>query len=213
MAIKPEADEAYFKSRPEERDLANRLDEGFDVTYGHSWSELAMWLSEPKSHMRERFGFAKELLAVYSKHNRTDARVLTAIENISRTPRFKHRMERAIVLLIHNGDPEETRQLLQEHPDWIVVPVAVNELTNPERGDLFLRARIANSIGTLDLFGMSSPITSDRYFFGRNDLVQQLIVRLIDRGENAGLFGLRKTGKTSSVICRVPETGRSTYLS
>ena len=44
---------------------------------------------------------------------------------------------------------------------------------------------------------MSSPITSDRYFFGRNDLVQQLIVRLIDRHENAGLFGLRKTGKTS----------------
>ena len=197
MAIKLEADEAYFKSRPEERDLANRLDEGFDVTYGHSWSELAMWLAEPKSHMRERFGFAKELLAVYSKHNRTDARVLTAVENISRTPDFKHRMERAIVLLIHNGDPEETRRLLQEHPDWIVVPVAVNELTNPERGDLFLRARIANSIGTLDLFGMSSPITSDRYFFGRNDLVQQLIVRLIDRGENAGLFGLRKTGKTS----------------
>ena len=197
MAIKPEADEAYFQSRPEERDLASRFDEGFDVTYGRSWGDLAMWLSEPKSHMRERFGFAKELLAVYSKHNRTDARVLTAIENISRAPEFKHRMERAIVLLIHNGDAEETRLLLQEHPDWIVVPIAANEMANPERGRLFLRARIASTIGTLDLFGMSSPITSDRYFFGRNDLVQQLIVRLIDRGENAGLFGLRKTGKTS----------------
>ena len=197
MAIKAEADNAYFKSKPEERELATRLDEGFDVTYGHSWGDLAMWLSEPKSHMRERFGFVKELLAIYSKHIRTDARVLTAIENISRTPEFKHRMERAIVLLVHHGDPDETRQLLQEHPDWIIVPVAATELTNPERGTLFLRARIADTIGTLDLFGMSSPITSDRYFFGRNDLVQQLITRLIDRGENAGLFGLRKTGKTS----------------
>ena len=197
MAIKPEADEAYFKSRPDERDLASRLDEGFDVTYGHSWGGLAMWLSQPKSHMRERFGFAKELLTVYSKHERTDARVLTSIEHISRTPEFKHRMERAIVLLIHCGDAEQTRQLLQEHPDWIIVPIAANELTSPDRGSLFLRASIADTIGTLDLFGMSSPITSDRYFFGRNDLVQQLIVRLIDRGENAGLFGLRKTGKTS----------------
>ena len=197
MAIKPEADEAYFQSRPEERELASRLDEGFDVNYGHSLDDLAMWLSAPKSHMRERFGFAKELLVVYSKHNRTDARVLTAIEKISRMPQYKHRMERAIVLLIHNGDREDTRQLLQEHPDWIVVPILSKELTNPERGALFLRARIAKTIGTLDLFGMSSPITSDRYFFGRNDLVQQLIVRLIDRGENAGLFGLRKTGKTS----------------
>ena len=106
-------------------------------------------------------------------------------------------MERAIVLLVHNGDPEETRHLLQEHPDWIIVPLAFSELRNSARGALFLRARIAETIGTLDLFGMLSPITSDRYFFGRNDLVQQLIVRLIERGENAGLFGLRKTGKTS----------------
>ena len=197
MAIKTKADEAYFKSRLEERELANRLDEGFDITYGSSWGELAMWLSEPKSHMRERFGFAKELLTVYSKHSRTDARVLTAIENISRAPDFKHRMERAIVLLVHHGNPDDTGKLLQEHPDWIIVPMGAEELTNPRRGALFLRARIAETIGTLDLFGMSSPISSDRYFFGRNDLVQQLIVRLLDRGENAGLFGLRKTGKTS----------------
>ena len=197
MAIKPDADQAYFRSRPEERDLASRLDEGFDITYGHPWGGLGMWLSEPKSHMRERFGFAKELLTIYSEHTRTDARVLTAIENISRTPQFKHRMERAIVLLVHRGNSEDTRQLLQEHPDWIIVPIVADELTNPNRGNLFLRAHIAETIGTLDLFGMSSPITSDRYFFGRNDLVQQLIVRLIDRHENAGLFGLRKTGKTS----------------
>lgn len=197
MAIKPEADTAYFSSRLEERALASRLDEAFDVTFGHSWGGLAMWLAEPKSHMRERFGFAKELLTLYSEHTRTDARVLTAIENISRTPEFKHRMERAIVLLVHRGNEDDTRRLLREHPDWIIVPVTANELLNPKRGALFLRARIAETIGTLDLFGMSSPITSDRYFFGRNDLVQQLIVRLLERGENAGLFGLRKTGKTS----------------
>lgn len=197
MSIKLEATEAYFNVRPQERDLASRLDEGFDVTYGRSWGDLAMWLSEPKSHMRERFGFAKELLTVYSQHKRTDARVLTAIENISRTPEFKHRIERAIVLLVHQGDKIETRQLLQENLDWIIVPISADELTNPDRGTLFLRARIADTIGTLDLFGMSSPITSDRYFFGRNDLVQQLIVRMLERRENAGLFGLRKTGKTS----------------
>ena len=197
MAIKPEADNSYFASRPEERTLASHLDEGFDVTFGRSWGGLEMWLAEPKSHMRERFGFAKELLTIYSKHDRTDARVLTSIEHISRTPEFKHRMERAIVLLIHCGDHDDTRQLLKEHPDWIIVPIIARELRNPERGALFLRARIAEIIGNLDLFGMSSPITSDRYFFGRNDLVQQLIVRMTDRGENAGLFGLRKTGKTS----------------
>ena len=164
MAIKPAAHDAYFDSRPEERALANKLDEGFDVTYGRPWGELAMWLSEPKTHMRERFGFVRELLVIYSKHPRTDARVLTAIDNISRTSEYRHRIERAIALLVHCGKPEDASQLLQEHPDWIVVPITANELNNPERGDLFLRSRIANTIGTLDVFGMSSPITSDQYF-------------------------------------------------
>ena len=197
MAIKPDAYTAYFNSRSEEQNLANRLDEAFDVTYGRAWNDLAIWLSEPKSHMRERFGFAKELLTVYSKHKRTDARVLTTIEDVSLQSQFKHRIERGIVLLVHHGDSEDTRQLLQEHPDWIIVPFAADELTGPERGNLFIRARIADTMGTLDLFGMSSAITSDRYFFGRDDLVRQLIVRLVERGENSGLFGLRKTGKTS----------------
>ena len=197
MAIKPEAYEAHFNSRPEEQNLANRLDEAFDITYGRAWNDLAIWLSEPKPHMRERFGFAKELLSVYSKHKRTDARVLTAIEDVSRKSQFRHRIERGIVLLVHHGDSEDTRQLLQEHPDWIIVPIAADELISPERGNLFIRARVADTMGTLDLFGISSAITTDRYFFGRDDLVRQLIVRLVERGENSGLFGLRKTGKTS----------------
>ena len=203
MAIKPEADQSYFMRRATERALASLLDEGFDITFGSGWGGLSMWLAEPKPHMRERFGFAKEVLTLYSKHERTDARVLTTIEHISRTPEFKHRMERAIVLVIHCGDADVTRELVQEHPDWIVVPIAASELTDPQRGALFIRARIADVVGTLDLFGMSSPITSDRYFFGRNDLVQQLIVRLTERQENAGLFGLRKTGKTSVLFAIV----------
>lgn len=195
--IRDDAYETYFVHRESEMDLAQRLDEGFTVTFGRSHGELGMWLAEPKTHMRERFGFAKELLVVYSRHSKTDARVLTAIENISRSPDFRHRIDRAVVLLVHAGDLRETEALLQEKLDWIIVPIHTEELTNPHRGDLFLRSRIAQTIGNVDLFGMSSPITDDRYFFGRNDLVQQLVTRLVERSENAGLFGLRKTGKTS----------------
>lgn len=200
MAMRLNADEAHFRSHLEERELALRLDEGFDVTYGRTHGGLSLWLADPKPHMRERFGFTKELLTLYSRHAKTDARILTAIAHISRIPEFRHRMERAVILLVHSGDDEETRLLTQDTPDWIIVPISVTDLTNPDRGGLFIRSRIAKSLGRIDLFGMSSPITSDRYFFGRNDLVQQLIVRLVDRGESAGLFGLRKTGKTSTLF-------------
>jgi hypothetical protein len=166
--IKQEAYEAYFVSREAERELAIRLDEGFTVTFGRTHGELSMWLAEPKAHMRERFGFAKELLVIYSRHARTDARVLTAIENILRGPDFRHRVDKSVVLLVHAGDEQETNALLQENLDWIVVPIITRELTDPNRGDLFLRAKIARAIGNVDLFGMSSPVTDDRYFFGRN---------------------------------------------
>jgi len=49
----------------------------------------------------------------------------------------------------------------------------------------------------MNLFEMSSPVKSDKYFFGRDELIQTMLDRLCFRRENAGLFGLRKTGKTS----------------
>lgn len=200
MTLLLNADEAHFKSRPDEREVAKCLDEGFDITYGRSQGDISMWLADPKEHMKERFGFTKELLTLYSHHAKTDARILTTVENIARNPDFKHRLERAVVLLIHRGDQETTLELFREHPDWIIVPFTVQELENPSRGALFVRSRISETLGQLDLFGMSSPITSDRYFFGRGDLVQQLIVRLVERSESGGLFGLRKTGKTSTLF-------------
>jgi hypothetical protein len=47
-----------------------------------------------------------------------------------------------------------------------------------------------------DLFAIESPIQTDRSFFGREDLVVHFIDR-IKSGQNSGIFGLRKIGKTS----------------
>lgn len=196
MGITPDADR-YFVANEQERDLAKRLDEAFDITFRNSFGGLSFWLAEPKLHTKERFGIQQEVLVVYSSHWKTDARVLTAIENITRSPDFKHRVEKVIFLLIHHGAPEETASLLSSSVDRIIVPIHVDELTNPQRGSLFLRSKIAQAIGSIDLFGMTSAITSDKYFFGRNELVQSLINRSTIRKENSGLFGLRKTGKTS----------------
>jgi hypothetical protein len=47
-----------------------------------------------------------------------------------------------------------------------------------------------------DLFAFESPLHSDTYFFGRSSTVQFLYDKY-KSGENSGLFGLRKIGKTS----------------
>lgn len=196
MGIKPDA-ARYFLGFDDERELANRLDEAFDITFRNTFGGFSFWLADPKTQTKERFGIQQEVLVIFSPHTKTDARVLTAIENITRSPDFKHRVEKVLFLLVHKGSTEDTNALLATSVDRIIVPIHIDELTNPQRGNIFLRSKVASAIGNIDLFGMTSAITSDKYFFGRNDLVQSLITRTIIRKENSGLFGLRKTGKTS----------------
>ncbi|RLF38811.1 MAG: ATP-binding protein [Thermoplasmata archaeon] len=196
MAIRPEADRAHFLRYNNEREVASKLDEAFDVTFGSTLGELSFWFAAPKRNVRERFGFNKEVLVIYSPHTRTDARIFNAIHEVMAKEEFRYRLEVGLAILVHNGDDEETRRLLQSQAEWVIIPFKESELKDL-CGSLFVRARIADVLGSIDLFGMTSPITTDRYFFGRNELVQQLLVRTIRQGENSGLFGLRKTGKTS----------------
>lgn len=187
----------YFTMSKDELELAKKLDEVFDITFRNTFGDKSFWIGDPKPNIKERFGLQQEVLIIFSEHSKTDARVLTTIENIIRNPDFKYRLDKVLFLLIHNGNQEETEKLLSVSVDRIIVPITIEELNDPSRGALFLRSKIAESIGSIDLFGMTSPITSDKYFFGRNTLVQSLISRTTVQKQNSGLFGLRKTGKTS----------------
>lgn len=198
--IKREADEAFFSKNPVEREAALRFKEAFEITFGTVYGQLSFWLANPDKHTRERFGFQQEVLVVYSPHPITDARVLTAIENITRSPDFRHRVDKVVCILVHKGSSKDTVDLVRQHRDRIIVPFHYDELMDPHRGNVFIRSTLATHIGAIDLFGFSSPITSDRYFFGRDELVQTLMSRTVLNKENAGLFGLRKTGKTSALF-------------
>ncbi len=208
MTIKQDAFDKFFKDQPNQAVLAKSLDEMFDVTFGNQHGGQFFWLCQPKKHASERFGLEKEVIALYSPHHITDARALTNLENISRSPDFKHRIDKVIAFLIHEGDEVETENLVATQTDWVIVPIQSRELKDPHRGEFFLRSRLAAKIGNFDLFGMSSPIKHDKYFYGREPLVQELIQRISTRNENSGLFGLRKTGKTSVLFAlqrRLPE--------
>ena len=133
MSIKFEA-EKYFTNQQEERELAIRLDEIFDITFRNTIGELSYWLAMPKVIARERFGLQQEVLVIYSRHPKTDARVLTGIENITRSPDFKHRVEKVLFLLIHNGVQDETETLVKSSVDRIIVCIEANDLMRNDRG-------------------------------------------------------------------------------
>ncbi|MBU2847613.1 ATP-binding protein [Acidithiobacillus ferriphilus] len=197
MAINEEARTRFFSEHPEQQKLAEALDEAFDVTFGNQYGGQFLWLCKPKNGVAERFGLQKEIIAIYSAHNKIDARTFTNLENISLSRDFKHRVDKVVVMVIHEDDTESADELLSQTNDWVIISVHANELRDKNRGPFFLRAKLAGRIGSFDLFGMSSPIKDDKYFYGRDPLVQEVIQRISVRKENSGIFGLRKTGKTS----------------
>lgn len=200
QVIRNEAYESHFGRYPAEVELASKLDEGFDITHASRMGDLSLWLCDAKPAVRERFGLQSEVLAIYSPHRVTDSRVLTAIENVGRrNAEYKQRIDRLVFMVVHEGDVEVTRDLVKKDPDRIIVPISASQLRDPSRGSHFLRSALASATGEIDLFGVSSPISHDKHFFGREELIQSLVVKLGHRGENAGVFGLRKTGKTSAL--------------
>lgn len=204
MSIHAEADDIFFSNHPRQRPLAVALGEAFDITYGREHGDLSLWLAAPNAQARERFGLTREIAVVYSGHGQTDARVLTAIDTICSDPAFRNRVDQTLALLVHRGDQEQTEALLaptegesDSRGDRVIVPIQAAGLSDPGRGDMFVRSSIARALGGTDLFGMSSPVTTERYFFGRQELVRAITSRTLIHRQNSGLFGLRKTGKTS----------------
>lgn len=70
------------------------------------------------------------------------------------------------------------------------------ELSNISADAWFVRNKIREQLFTRNLFDNQLPIDSDLFFFGRDQLVADYL-DAVKRSQNRGLFGLRKTGKTS----------------
>lgn len=195
--IKHEARTIFFNAHARKADLAENLDEAFEVTHGSFHQGQAFWLCDPKPQTVEIFGFQQELVALYTSHQRPDARLLKSIRDVLDEPNLRTRADRVVSLVIYEGDEAAVKALIDQEPDRILVPISAAELADKAKAPFFVRAKIAEQVGQFDLFGMSSPIQHDRYFYGRQALVQELLTRAVARKEQSGLFGLRKTGKTS----------------
>lgn len=101
--------------------------------------------------------------------------------------------------------------LISEAPkarDWVNAYVArspqsrlpvvflATELRNAKNDRWLTRNIIRSQLFSRDLFNTQLPVESDLFFFGRENLVADQL-DAIHQSQNRGLFGLRKTGKTS----------------
>ena len=171
---------------------------GSKISLGYS-SEYEFIIVEPTSIYEDSFNLNKEIVIVFSPYTSLQSRTLDVFENVSK--RFPPlRLEKICGILISKdiNIEDSLLNLTKSEPEsQIIIPFRYDEL----QGDIdryFITNRFRQYFYSRDLFAFESPLKKDLYFFGRNDLIQTIVNRY-KSGENSGLFGLRKTGKTSVI--------------
>ncbi len=113
---------------------------------------------------------------------------------------YKNRLDKITCFLIDTN--EDIVSIVKndriENPDArLIVPFNYQELGEGLDEDGF-QNRMREFLYERDLFGIASPLNSDTFFFGkdRTNVISELYGKY-KQGEQGGLFGLRRIGKTS----------------
>ncbi len=192
---------------PEEQKILERVSKEWYVTNGGGEIRLGQTsiyryaLIKPVGIFREMFDLDREIVLLFSPYESFEPRTLDAIT--AATARHQAlRIERICSVLISRDSEIEAklRELLKNDQEaQIVVPFTYTELLDSWDDAFLFRKRFRKHFYARDLFASESPLKKDIYFFGRTDLVHSLINRHRSH-QVSGLFGLRKTGKTSVIF-------------
>jgi len=154
-------------------------------------------VAKPPKLYTDLFNLVREFIIVFSPFDEFQPRTLNVIERIQKT--FDGlRIEKVCSVVISKNEniEGEIKKILLSDPEiQIVVPFRYKDFDNSTPVE-FIKNRFKEYFFTRDLFAFQSELKKDLYFFGRNTIVHQLVSRH-NSNENSGLFGLRKTGKTS----------------
>lgn len=187
----------------ETRALRPFLEAGFDVTWAkrmnlHNSVQLFCLLS-PNAELSEAYGFRYEVVLVFHPYATLEPRAFQAIERFMNIAPAKGRVD-AMFYFLASKDKHcaqvTTAYLLEHREERIAIPIPMWQLQSGLADGWTVRNALQQHYLTLDRFKNTLPLREDTYFFGR----QKELGRLLDaarQGENSGLFGLRKTGKTS----------------
>ena len=191
---------------PEEQRVLRRMEQMFHLTrHGHlklgqQKSSYNYALIKPAGRMRGILHTDREVMVVFSNYADFQPRSIDAFDAIVDETFEEFRVEKVVRILI-SGDhsvASKAKSVFQTLPDApVVVPFHFNEF-NLASKESDIIARIREFTFSRDLFSMSSPLKSDLYFYGRSDIINEISSKL-SSGENFGLFGLRRSGKTSLI--------------
>ncbi len=187
----------------QENKILDNLSKFFYITNGGGIINLGAnstyryFLIKPTSIFQEQFNLYKEIIVIFSPFSSFEPRTLDAIDSI--TSKYQNlRLDRVCSIIISQDIDIERKlsaTLKNDTEMQIIIPFSYAELMTITDHSI-INNRFIKYFYERDLFSFEAPLTKDIYFFGRRDQVQSLLNRNTSN-ENSGVFGLRRTGKTS----------------
>ncbi len=184
----------------EETTIIRNLSEVWFITFVKTTifknSNYTYAFAKPTDKLTDSFHLEREVLVLLNSYQSFEPRSLDLVDNLLFL--FRNRLDKLCIILVSQDIKvrDKIKNMTMQDPELkIIVPFMYNELLSPNINQL-VQNRLKEFFFERDLFAYSSPLRSDNYFFGRAPIIQRLYDRY-KSGENSGLFGLRKIGKTS----------------
>lgn len=200
-AIDKAVSNGIIASQPQLQNILHPFLNDFDINWGAQRTAfnatLYQFIVKPSETFAETFGLEFELMLVYSPYDSMQARTMQAINSLFQSDPAKGRVENLICILVSDASNAKdwVNVYTTEYQDLrTYVVFEKDDLVSDEKYSLLSEFR--KQLSERDLFDVQLPLLDDLYFFGRQDILHQ-IQDNIRRCENSGVFGLRKTGKTS----------------
>lgn len=199
--INPNARLNHFND--DEKKIIQFLSKVFYVTSGGEEftigdSTYRYCLIKPTEFFNRTFQLTRELVVIFSDYVSFEPRSLDAAAYVYKRNPSILRLDRGCHVIVCHDDKIEEKLvalLKDSNLNQIVVPFTYRELLN-DPTETLVQDRYKKYLFDTDLFSMLAPIQNDVFFFGRRDFAQDIASKC-KNNTHSGVFGLRRSGKTS----------------
>lgn len=184
----------------EERRIVEKLSHEFYITnaaaLAYKNSTYRYCFVKLTDNYRHIFRAEGELIVLFSAYDNFENRTLSALDSIVRETSTRLDKICALVISKDQNFRNKLADLAKQNNEmWTIAPFIYSEFKNKAPASFF-KERISSHFFLRDLFDVESPLREERYFFGRDQIVHALVEKHLQT-ENSGVFGLRRSGKTS----------------
>lgn len=201
--ISPSLRSGILNGQYEVRSLLEPFTRLFNVISGARYSKstsqgIYYFFLKPDSHGEKVLGNSSDILLIVTQDMQFRKSLLSLADNLCSN---NQELDNLLLFVTGVGARFEDSAIESSNDarsTRIIVPF-LNDDLKLDRNSEELTATIRRVAINSDLFDIRQPLQNDEMFFGRMAVVNEIRAK-IRQSENIGIFGLRRTGKTSLLL-------------